>query len=56
VVVGAGASGIAPPVWRGKNGARVWLNDIARRDVSGLPEDVQTVWGEHPEACFAQPT
>lgn len=52
VVVGAGASGIAAARLAHRAGARVWLNDIVRREIPGLPPQVQTVWGEHPEKLF----
>ncbi len=54
VVVGAGASGVAAARLAHAAGARVCLNDIARRDVSGLPDGVETVWGHHPESLFRE--
>ena len=52
VVVGAGASGVAAARLAHRAQAQVWLNDIHYRPIPDLPENVQTVWGEHPESLF----
>ncbi len=52
VVVGAGGSGLAAARLAVKAGARVTINDLARKDPADMPAGVETHFGGHPDELF----
>jgi UDP-N-acetylmuramoylalanine--D-glutamate ligase len=52
VVIGGGASGISAAKLALKKGAKVTLNDVKKITIEDLPDEIETLFGSHPDSLL----